>query len=79
MKMNRKRVEDIKKTCQHKSTNQQEQAFVTKEKREKTLEEVKVKLENSSAEQGNEMLAEIDFMLDLEDIDQLEDQMSTTA
>ena len=47
-----------------------------KEKREKALEEVKVKLEKMSAEEANEVLADIDLVIDLEEIEEFEDQMS---
>ena len=52
------------------------QASVKKEKREKALEEVKVKLEKMSAEEANEVLADIDLVIDLEEIEEFEDQMS---
>ena len=52
------------------------QASVKKEKREKALEEVKVKLEKMSAEEANKVLADIDLVIDLEEIEEFEDQMS---
>ena len=52
------------------------QASVKKEKREKALEEVKVELEKMSAEEANEVLADIDLVIDLEEIEEFEDQMS---
>ena len=77
VKMNKKRLEDVKKKRQHKHTKQQKRAAVKKEKREKALEEVKVKLENLSAEEANEVLADIDSVIDLEDIELFEYEMSS--
>ena len=77
VKMNKKRLEDVKKKRQHKHTKQQQRAAVKREKREKALEEVKVKLENLSAEEANEVLADIDLVIDLEDIELFEYEMSS--
>ena len=55
---------------------QLQRAAVKKEKREKALEEVQVKLEKMSAEEANEVLADIDLVIDLEEIEEFEDQMS---
>ena len=76
MKMSKKRLQDVEKKCQHKQTKQLERAAVKKEKREKALEEVKVELEKMSAEEANEVLADIDLVIDLEEIEEFEDQMS---
>ena len=38
-------------------------------------DEVKVKLEKTSAEEANEVLADIDLVIDLEEIEEFEDQM----
>ena len=40
------------------------------------MEEIEVKLENMSAEEANESLADIDVVIDLEEIEQIEDEMS---
>ena len=56
---------------------QQKRAAVKKEKREKTMEEVKVKLENLSAKEANEVLGDIDLVIDLEEIELFEYKMST--
>ena len=76
MKMNKKRLQDVEKKRQHIQTKQLQRAAVKKEKREKALEEVKVKLEKMSAEEANEVLADIDLVIDLEEIEEFEDQMS---
>lgn len=76
VRMNKKRLEDVKKKRQHRHDRQQKRAAVKKEKREKALEEIEVKLENMSAEEANEALADIDVVIDLEEIEQIEDEMS---
>ena len=74
--MNKKRLEDVKKKCQYRHTKQQQQwVAVKKEWHERALEEVK--LENLSTEEANEVLADIDLVIDLEDIEQFEDGMGT--
>ena len=40
---------------------------------------MKVKLENLSAEEANEVLADIDSVIDLEDIELFEYEMSTST
>ena len=75
--MNKKRLDDVKKKCQHKHTKHQKRAAIKKEKRDKALEEVKLKLENLSAEEANEVLADIYLVIDLEYIEQFECEMST--
>ena len=57
-------------------TNQQEMAAINKEMREKVVEEVKVKLEKMSTEEDNEVMDDIELLLDLEEVQQLEDQIS---
>ena len=44
--------------------------------REKAVEEVKVKLEKMSTEEVNEVMDDIELLLDLEEVQQLEDQIS---
>ena len=66
----------MEKKRQHKQNKQLQRAAVKKEKREKALEEVQVKLEKMSAEEANEVLADIDLVIDLEEIEEFEDQMS---
>ena len=44
--------------------------------REKAVEEVKVKLEKMSTEKANEVMDDIELLLDLEEVQQLEDQIS---
>jgi len=44
--------------------------------REKAVEEVKVKLEKMSTEEANEVMDDIELLLDLEEVQQLEDQIS---
>ena len=76
VKMSKKRIQDVEKNCLHDQTKQLERAAVKKEKREKALEEVKVKLEKMCAEEAYEVLADIDLVIDLEEIEEFEDQMS---
>ena len=76
MRMNKKRLEDVKKKRQHRHDRQQKWAAVKKEKREKALEEIEAKLETMSAEEANEALADIDLVIDLEEIEQIEIEMS---
>ena len=66
----------MEKKRQHKRNKQLQRVAVKKEKREKALEEVQVKLEKMSAEEANEVLADIDLVIDLEEIEEFEDQMS---
>ena len=66
----------MEKKRQHKQNKQLQRAAAKKEKREKALEEVQVKLEKMSAEEANEVLADIDLVIDLEEIEEFEDQMS---
>ena len=77
MKIDKNRLKDVKKKRQHKHTKQQKQAAVKKKKCEKALEEVKVKLENLSAEEVNEVLADINLVIDSENIELFEYEMST--
>ena len=75
VKMSKKRLQDVEKSVS-KNKKQLQRAAVKKEKCEKVLEEVKVKLEKMNAEEANEVLADIDLVIDLEEIEEFEDQMS---
>ena len=75
VRMNKKRLEDVKKKRQHRHDRKQKRAEVKKEKREKALEEIEAKLEIMSAEEANKALADIDMVIDLEEIEQIEDEM----
>ena len=76
VKMNKKRLQDIKKKCTARKTKQQEKAAIKKEMREKAVEEVKVKLENMSAEEVNEIMDDIELLIDVEEVQQLGDEIS---
>ena len=77
MRMNKKRLEDVKKKRQHRHERQQKRAAVKKGKCEKAFEEIEVrKLEEMSAGEANEALADIDAVIDLEENEQIEDEMS---
>ena len=65
----------MKKKRQHKHDRQQKRGMVKKEKREKALEEIEAKLEIMSAEEANKALADIDLVIDLEEIEEIEDEM----
>ena len=76
VKMNKKRLQDIKKKRTARKTKQQEKAAIKKEMREKAVEEVKVKLENMSAEEVNEIMDDIELLIDVEEVQQLGDEIS---
>ena len=76
VKMNKKRLQDVKKTRKARRTKQQERAAIKKEMREKAVEEVKVKLEKMSAEEANEVMDNIELLIDVEEVQQLEDEIS---
>ena len=66
----------MKKKRRYRHTKQEQQwVAVKKEWHGRALEEMK--LENLSTEEANEVLADIDLVIDLEDIEQFEDEMST--
>ena len=75
--MNKKRLEDVKKKRHHRHERQQKRAAVKRGKRKKAFEEIEVrKLEEMSAGEANEALADIDAVIDLEENEQIEDEMS---
>ena len=76
VKMNKKRLQDVKKTRKARRTKQQERAAIKKEMREKAVEKVKVKLEKMSAEEANEVMDNIELLIDVEEVQQLEDEIS---
>merc|ERR1711862_652353 len=76
VRMNKKRLEDVKKKRQHRQDRQQKRAAVKKEKRDKAYEEIEAKLEIMTAEEANEALADIDSAINLEEIEQIENEMS---
>ena len=76
VKLNTKRLHDVKKTHKARGTNQQERAAIKKEMREKAVEEVKAKLEKMSTEEANKVMDDIELLIDLEDVQQLEDHIS---
>ena len=43
------------------------------------MEEIEVKLENMSAEEANEALADINAVINLEEIEKIEDKISNTT
>ena len=75
VKMDKKSLEDIRKSRKTRRTKQQERAVKKKEKQEKAVEEVKLKLENMSAEEAIKLMDTIEVLIDLEEIQQLEDEM----
>ena len=69
-------VEDVKNKRQRKIIKLEQRAVIKKEKRKTTLEKVKVKLENMSMKEA-EVMADVDLVIELEDIDRLEDEMAS--
>ena len=74
--MNKKTLEIVKKKRQHRHERQQKRAAVNNKKHEKVFKEIDVKLYKMSVEEANKALADIDLVIDLDEIEQIENKMS---